>query len=361
MFDIFTSIVDPMFPQMFYGIPLSRYLLFIGTMILFFIVGKIIYKLAQTVGRQITAKSKSNIDDLILDIVEEPIVFIFIIVGLQIAFAFLAITDVAILGLFDNITYILILLAVAYTAVKAVDHFLEQIIKPIVSKTDSKLDDQLMPIISKVLKIVIIGLTLLAILGHVGQDITAIIAGLGIGGLALAFAAQQTLSDIFGGFSIFTGKPFVTGDRVKFDGLDGVVEEVGLRNTRIRSLDGRLITIPNAKVASTAITNVSSEPARKVTVTLGTTYDTTVAKQKEALKILKEILASHKNITENPIIYFKEFADFSLNIDVFYWIEERDWGKITQTINDVNLEIKERFEKAKISFAFPTQTIELKK
>jgi len=354
---MFTSIVDPIFPEIFYGIPLSRYLLFIGTMILFFIVGKIMYKLAQTVGRQITAKSKSNIDDLILDIVEEPIVFIFIIVGLQIAFSFLEITDVAILGLFDNLTYMLILLAIAYTAVKAVDHFLETILKPIVSKTDSKLDDQLLPVLSKVLKIVIIALAGLAILDHVGQDITVIIAGLGIGGLALAFAAQQTLSDIFGGFSIFTGKPFFTGDRVKFDGMDGVVEEVGLRNTRIRSLEGRLITIPNAKVATAAITNVSSESARKVAMTLGTTYDTTVAKQKEALKILKDVLASHKNVRENPTIYFKEFADFSLNIDVIYWIEERDWAKITQTINDVNLEIKERFEKAKIEFAFPTQTI----
>ncbi len=361
MLDIFTSIVDPMFPQMFYGIPLSRFLLFIGTMILFFVVGKIMYKLAQTVGRTITAKSKSNIDDLILDIVEEPIVFIFIIVGLQIAFSFLEITDPLIVGIFGNITYILILLAVAYTAVKAVDHFLETVMAPIVAKTDSKLDDQLMPILSKVLKLVIVAFTGLTILTHVGQDITAIIAGLGIGGLALAFAAQQTLTDIFGGFSIFVSQPFVTGDRVKFDGVDGVVEEVGSRNTRIRSLDGRLITVPNGKVASAALTNVSSEPARKVKMTLGTTYDTSTAKQKEALKILKEILASHKNIKQNPTVYFKEFADFSLNIGVIYWINEKSWAKITKTINDVNFEIKEQFEKAEIDFAFPTQTIELKK
>jgi len=218
-----------------------------------------------------------------------------------------------------------------------------------------------MPILSKVLKLVIVAFTGLTILTHVGQDITAIIAGLGIGGLALAFAAQQTLTDVFGGFSIFVGQPFVTGDRVKFDGIDGVVAEVGLRNTRLRNLDGRLITVPNGKIASAAITNVSSEPARKVSMTLGTTYDTSTAKQKEALKILKGILASHKNIKENPTVYFKEFADFSLNINVVYWIKEKSWDVITKTINDVNLEIKEQFESAGIDFAFPTQTIELKK
>ena len=195
---VMLQILDSFFIQPYFGIELWRILVCAGILIASFIAGKLLYKVSKTIGRKLTAKSKSNIDDLILDIIEEPIVFVLFIIGLQIGFAFLGLTDPFIVDLFGSITYILILMAIAYTAIKSIDEIIEVIVKPMVSKTDSKLDDQILPILSKVFKLAVVLFTILAIVSHLGQDITAILAGLGIGGLALAFAAQSTISDIFG-------------------------------------------------------------------------------------------------------------------------------------------------------------------
>lgn len=355
------NIISSFFTQAFFGVELWRYIIFIAIIFLAFLLGKILYKLAKTIGRKITERSKSKIDDLILDILEEPIVFIVFIIGLNCGFTFLGITDAAIVSLFGNIVFVLIILAVAYTAIKSVNHILEKLIHPIVAKTDTQLDDHLMPILSKVLKIVIVIFTMLAIISHLGYDVTAILAGLGIGGIALAFAAQSTIADVFGGFSIFTSQPFVRGDQIKFDGIQGTVEEVGLRMTHIRDLDGRMVTVPNSKVATAAIINISSEPARKIVLKLGLTYDTSSEKLNEVQKILSDIFSSNKKIQNNFVIYFKNFGEFFLDMESTYWVEEREIANINKVINEVNMEIKKRFEKAKIEFAFPTQTIYSKK
>ena len=163
-------------------------------------------------------------------------------------------------------------------------------------------------------------------LDNIGFDITAMIAGLGIGGLALALAAQDSVKNIFAGIMIFLDKPFKIKDRIKIDGHDGVVEEVGLRSTRIRTLEGRIVTIPNCTFTDNSVINVTSQPALKVKINLGLTYDTSEDDMQKAINILQDIVKNQDAITDDYAAGFNGFGDFSLNILFIYYVRpESHW------------------------------------
>jgi len=344
----------------YFGNTLFQYLLFLVTVGAFFVAGKIVLYAAKGIGRRITAKSKTKLDDLFLDLIEEPIVFGLVIVGLFVGLQFLSFTD-EIAPIAGNIIGVLVILLLAWVASRVVSVIIKEYIKPLASKTDSRLDDNLLPIISKISKAIIWILAAVSILGSFGYDLTAIIAGLGIGGLAFAFAAKETISDMFGGFSIFTSRPFVVGDFVDIGGkVSGTVEEVGLRHTRVRNLEKRVVIIPNSQVANSVITNISSAPAKKITMHLGLTYNTSVKNMQKAIKIVKEIINKNPNCEKNPLVFFEEFADSSVNLLVIYYIKPggKSWLEVR---SEVGLAIKETFDKNKLEFAFPSQTIYLQK
>mgnify|MGYP005653248609 CR=1 FL=1 len=254
------------------------------------------------------------------------------------------------------------ILVIAWVAIRSVDAFIREFVRPVAEKTDSKLDDQLLPVLSKVIKGIIVALALVVIVGSFGYDITAVLAGLGIGGLAFAFAAKETIADMFGGFSIFTSRPFVVGDFIEMqDGIVGEVVEVGLRHTRIRNLDKRLVIVPNSKIANSVITNITSAPQRKCVWHLGVTYDTSVAKLEKAKKIIVDAINAHPECENDPIVEFEEFGDFSLKILVIFYTKENDFKQFVRVRDAIGMQIKRGFEKAKIGFAFPTQTIHLQK
>jgi len=217
------------------------------------------------------------------------------------------------------------------------------------------LDDQLIPILKKLSKLSIIAIALIIILSNFGIDVLPLVAGLGIGGLAIAFAAQKTVEDMFGGLSIFASKPFHVGDAVKVVGVEGIVESVGLRYTRVRDWSGRLNTIPNSKVTQDVMNNISSEAARRVSVTLGVTYRTSYAKMQKAMQILKDIVNKHKDTQKDPRAVFKDYGDSSLNIWFVYYIQNQE--RKFDVMSEINMEIKKQFEKAGLDFAFPSQSI----
>lgn len=157
-------------------------------------------------------------------------------------------------------------------------------------------------------------------LNNAGYDVAALLAGLGIGGLAMAMAAKDTVANIFGGFTIFTDQPFRVGDRIKAAGYDGEVQEIGVRSTRLKTLEGRIVTIPNSQIADSPVENVSCEPSRKVTLNLGLTYDTTPEGMAKAMVILDEINAEHPNTEDNAKVFFNAFGDFAMNIQYIYYI-----------------------------------------
>ena len=194
---------------------------------------------------------------------------------------------------FNHVFIIIIALNVTWLFVRVVDSLIEEYVVPVVSRSESDLDDQLMPVIRKTIKATLWALGVIIGLNNAGFDVAALIAGLGIGGLALALAAQDTVKNIFGGLMVFIDKPFKITDRIKVDGWDGTVEEIGVRSTRIRTLEGRLVTMPNGQFSDNAVENVTLEPSRKVVVNLGLTYETSPDNMEKAIQMLKDIASAH--------------------------------------------------------------------
>jgi len=173
-------------------------------------------------------------------------------------------------------------------------------------------------------------------------------------------AAQDTIKNIYGGFTIFTDRPFRIGDRIKVDGFDGFVEEIGIRSTRIRTLEKRVVTIPNFKLVEASVENISEEPLRRVLIKLGLTYDTTPDKMNEAMSILKDMPNRVENVAERDImVAFTDFANSSLVITFVYFIQKD--ADVMEVPSKVNFEILRAFNDVGLQFAFPTQTLYLEK
>ncbi len=256
---------------------------------------------------------------------------------------------------------VLFTLAVATTAFFLVDAPSLWLVRR-ASGTPSKMDDMLAPIISKSLKATIVVLAIVQVAQILsGKEVTSILAGLGIGGLAFALAAQDTIKNFFGSMVLLADKPFEIGDRINIDGHDGPVEEVGLRSTRIRTLDGHLVTIPNGEMANKTIWNIAKRPYIRRLFNIGITYGTAPEKVREAKTILEELMKDHEGMDPEfpPRVYFNNFESSSLNLLCIYWYHPPAYWDFMDFTEQLNLKILERFNAAGIDFAFPTQTIHL--
>ncbi len=238
---------------------------------------------------------------------------------------------------------------------RTIDTLIKEYLTPLVSGSENQLDDQLLPLARKGIRTIIWTLGIVLALNNAGYNVGALLAGLGIGGIALAMAAKDTVANMFGGLTIFVDKPFAINDRIKIGGYDGVVEEIGIRSSRIRTLEGRLVTIPNHKFTDSFVENVSSEPNRKISMNLGLTYDTPPEKMELALKILKNIQVNDRGLDDKIWLVFNSFGDFSLGINFVYYISAGQ--DKTEVQSRINLEILNRFNQEGLEFAFPTQTI----
>lgn len=318
------------------------------------VIGKLLYWLIGTFAKSLAARTKSGLDDILIDKLEEPIVYGIVILGFYWGFTRLHFNE-SVDSFFANVFMILFILNVTWLIARVIDSLIEEYIVPIVTKSESDLDDQLLPILRKTVKAVLWIFGIVIALSNSGFDVAALIAGLGIGGLALALAAQDTVKNIFGGIMVFLDKPFKIKDRIKVNGMDGVVEEIGVRSTRLRTLEGRLITIPNGQFSDNAVENVSLEPTRKVNISLGLTYDTTPEQMENAMNIIKDIIKANSKVEDDALVAFNTWGDFAMGIQVIYYISSPDF--IFSAQSEINLEILKLFNAEGLEFAFPTQTI----
>lgn len=230
------------------------------------------------------------------------------------------------------------------------------------SRRKSKLDEMMVPMVRKSLRFAVVLLAVIQIFQMLSEKpITSILAGLGVGGLAVALAAQETIKNFFGSLVIFADKPFEMGERVIVNGVDGIVEEVGFRSTRLRTLAGALVTYPNGELANMAIENMGKRPYIRRIFTVSITYDTPPEKVDRAVEIISDILKDHEGMNPDfpPRVYFNEFASSSLDIFVAYWYHPAVYWDYMEFSQKVNKEILRRFNEAGIDFAFPTQTVYL--
>ncbi len=318
------------------------------------IAAKLVYWIIKRFVKTATAKTSSTLDDLLVDTLEEPIVVFIVIMGTGYALNLLEFPEW--LGIwFERVIYVAITINFTWLISRLVDAIIRQYIVPLSEKTESDFDDQIIPIARKGIRSVIWILGIIMALNNAGYDVVALLAGLGLGGLALAMAAKETVANIFGGATIFTDKPFKIGERIKIDTFDGTVEEVGVRSTRIRTLEGRLVVVPNHYFTNNIVENVSSEPTRRIILKLGLTYDTPPEKIQLALAILKELYTNDEALSEKTWLTFDSFGDFSLGITFVYYI--LPGNDIPEVQSRINLTILEKFNEEGLSFAFPTQTI----
>ena len=261
----------------------------------------------------------------------------------------------------DTIVAVLLAIAVAYTLFCLVD-VITVWLKNFSEKTSSKLDDMLAPMVTTTARGTIIVLTLVQIATILSdKPMTSVIAGLGVGGLAIGLAAQDMIKNFFGSLMIFSDQPFELGDRVVIGDTDGTVESVGFRSTRIRTLDGHLVTMPNGDVANSAVRNISARPNIKRSFSVTVTYDTPPDKVQRAIDILNDILCEHEGMDpEMPArVHFNDMTDIALSIQVLYWYHPADYWAYCDFSQRVNFEILQRFNAEGIEFAFPTQTLYL--
>lgn len=284
--------------------------------------------------------------------------FLFLTLGLELGFRCLAMSD-KIAGMVDTGVNVLLVLAVAWLVYRLVD-VVDFWMRHETGQTVSRLDDMLVPLVRKSLRVTIVILALLQVATILSdKPVTSLLAGLGVGGLAMALAAQETIKNFFGSIVLFADKPFEMGDRIVVDGFDGTVEEVGFRSTRLRTLEGNLVTLPNGELANKNIQNIGKRPFIRRILNIALPYDTPPAKVQKAVEILKDILKDHEGMRPDypPRVVFNEFNASSLNVQVLYWYYPPEYWAFMAFSERANLQILDRFGREGIEFAFPTQAL----
>jgi len=318
------------------------------------ILSRMLYFLSTKAIKPLLQKARGTFFYIITDMLEEPFAVLLIIGGFFFAqrrLRFEASVDASI----DKIAFFLVILIVTWAIARLIDNLISEYLVPVIEKSESKLDDQLLPILRKVASGLVWIAGVIIALDYAGYNVGTIIAGLGIGGLAFAFAAQETIANLFGGITVFIDAPFRIGDRIKISGYEGWVREIGLRTAKLETLDGRRLTMPNSLFSKNVIENVSSEQSTRVVETVSIACDHKSATIEKALKILKETLAANPNLDAKSTAWFANFGESSWDINVVFWIIKG--ADYSQTLSETNLAIVHAFEKAKINFALPMRVM----
>lgn len=256
---------------------------------------------------------------------------------------------------------ILITGAFAWTILRFID-FIGLILLKRAEATESKLDDQFVPYIKSGLKIIVVVLALFFVLGFIFKvNIVALVGGLGIGGLALALASKETVENLFGSFTIFFDKPFTVGDHVKVGNVEGFVEGIGLRSTRIRTLERSLLTIPNKKMIDAELENVTLRSMWRARFFIGLTYSTSAEQLKAVIKDIFDYINAHPQTRENPVVKFNEFNSSSLDILVVYFVLTSEMETFLNIKEEINFKIMEIVKQHGCSFAFPSTSVYVEK
>ena len=224
-------------------------------------------------------------------------------------------------------------------------------------RTDTKLDDQLVPLIRKATKVLLAVIITVMVLQNLDIEVTSLIASLGIGGLVLALAAKDTVANFFGSVVVFTDQPFQIGDWIEVGGVEGIVEEVGFRTTLIRKFDKSLVYMPNQVFTASSIKNYSRREVRRIKFSVGLGYDTTPDQMRAFLEGVRELLKNLEGITEDTAVAFNEMGASSLNVLVMCYSRSSVWTEYMAVQQELFLKIMDLVESMGLEIAFPTQTI----
>ena len=333
---------------------------------IFILLGMVLKKISDVLFEKkivpILKRTPVAIDHLIAEAASRPVGYLLLLGGFAGALAVLAVSlpkEPNVGGFLFGVLRVLFAADVMWFLFRFVDAGGEYLTKLAV-RTESVLDDQLIPLIRKALKVTIGVVGFVWVVQSLGYNVSTLLAGLGIGGLAIALALQDTFANVFGSILIFLDRPFRLGDWIKVGEVEGFVENIGFRSTRVRTLPTTLVCIPNKTVANSVVDNQSRMPKRLVTQIVGVTYDTNADQMEQALAEIRSIIENDEGVDKELIIVrFTEFGDSSLNILTYYFTTGIPLAEHLVTKERVNLAIMRALEQLGLSIAFPSHTVYL--
>ncbi len=338
------------------GISLINIIESLAIIIIFIIGGKLITIISQKYLKKWAEKTETKLDDIIIDKAKPPLTYVVWFLGIKIALNPLNIES----STLDKIVNSVIVAIIIYLAITVANIVVVGFFEKLAAKTESTLDDALMPIISKSINVGIVLIGFIWILGIWSIDISPILASIGIAGLAIGLAVKDSLANIFGGISLILDKSIKVGDKIKLeDGQVGIVVDVGLRSTKMRTFDNELIIIPNGKLANSKIQNYSQpDLSARIVIDFGVDYSSDVGKVR---KVVYDVLKGMDGIMEDPPVevLFVSMEDFYLKFSARFWVANYNdvWPKKLEAVDRIFKALKEN----NISIPFPTQEIILKK
>jgi MscS family membrane protein len=337
----------------FLSLPLYKIILAFLFLFLFLVLRRAFTLYILKTLRFLVKKTKTDLDDKFLRAIKGPLRFLFIIAGLYFFFLFLDVDKPVIWHILKG----LLIFDIFWALYNIVGQFEDYIYKTL--GRFGKASREFVSFIIKLLKIFIISIGIIALLQDWGINVTGFLASLGLGGLAFALAAKDTAANIFGGIAILTDNIFKIGEWVKIGSVEGIVEDIGMRTTKIRAFDKRLVIVPNATIANSAVENFSRRDKRRIMMRIGIVYDTPIDTIKKIVEDIREMLLNHPDIAkdESLLIYFDQFEDSALSIFCYFFTNTAVWQEYLRIREDINLKIKEIVEKNGSAFAFPSNSI----
>lgn len=346
--------------KQYLGSTVGQYLTFFVILLGSVIAGPLLTNFFERYVKKLTKKTKTKLDDILVRAIRKPLPILIFAIGIYFGLQVLTL-PVAVNSVADAAFKAFLILFLASFALRLTERLTKDYFLPKASKTETHLDNQVIPLVSKTVKVFVVIVAALAGMGSFGINVTSLLAGLGIGGLAVALAAKDTLSNIFGSVTIIADRPFKLGDRIRIHDYEGYVQEIGLRSTRLKTSDGRSIIIPNNSVVNRSVINYYTYKNRRIKEILGLKYDTSAKKVRKAMELLEKLLGSTEGVKPGFQVHFTEFGDFAINIELRYFTNSNTNRGLRKVRQRVNSSIMDEFDKAKIEFALPTQSVIVEK
>lgn len=342
-----------MLDRIFFNNSLESWIYALAAVIVSFIVLCLLTRLLHHRILKISRKTKTDIDDLIAGLFQKISGLILLVFSLYIGSLFVTLPD-KIKILLGKLIIVSLLLQSAIWGNSIIQYGVDRYRKQRMQEDAASVTS--FTALGFVLRIILWSVIVLLTLDNLGIDITALVAGLGVGGIAVALAMQNILGDLFASLSIVMDKPFVIGDFIIVDTLMGSVEHIGLKTTRLRSLSGEQLIVSNSDLLKSRIRNFKRMYERRVLLTLGVIYQTPLEKLQAIPQIIREIIEAKEQVRFERA-HFKEYGHFSLNFEIVYWVKDPDFNLHMDLQQTINFEIFKRFQEQGITFAYPTQTL----
>ena len=344
----------PVLSETIFGIPLANLIAAIVILLIFLLLRRLFTYIIIGTLQKLAKRTETYYDDRIISALKGPVSFAFVVIGLHLFFL-LTFKETDII---KKILNTLILFDI-FWAIIAIADALKGVFHQATARFNPDLAKEMGNFILKMVKVFIGGIGLASILQVWGINVTALIASLGLGGLAFALAAKDTAANLFGSFAILADKSIRIGEWIRVENVEGIVEDIGMRTTKIRSFEKSLITVPNSIVANAPIENFSRRKVRRIKMHIGLVYSTTQEQIEKIVSEIRTMLKNHEGIAQNEttLVNFDNFNDSSLDIFIYTFTATANWERYLEIREDINLKIMEIVEKNGSEFAFPSRSI----